>query len=90
MVRKHVKRVMPATRIGRIVVGILLILGGFLGFLPVLGFWMAPLGLLVLSVDFPVVRRFRRKYEVKIGRWWDARKANYKKSKKQNGEDAPK
>ena len=90
MVRKHVKRVMPATRIGRIVVGILLIIGGFLGFLPVLGFWMAPLGLLVLSVDFPAVRRFRRNHEVKLGRWWQTRKTNYKKSRKQNREEHPK
>ena len=74
MVKKHVNRVMPATRIGRIVVGILLIIGGFLGALPVLGFWMAPLGLFVLSVDFPVVRRFRRNLEVKLGRWWQARR----------------
>lgn len=74
MVKKHVNRVMPATRIGRIVVGILLIIGGFLGALPVLGFWMAPLGLFVLSVDFPVVRRFRRNLEVKLGRWWKARR----------------
>lgn len=73
MVRKHVKRVMPATRIGRIVVGILFVIGGVLGFLPVLGFWMIPLGLLILSVDFPIVRRFRRRYEVKIGRWWQRR-----------------
>ncbi|NVJ97604.1 MAG: hypothetical protein HWE25_05590 [Alphaproteobacteria bacterium] len=70
---------MPATRVGRIVVGILLIIGGILGFLPVLGFWMIPLGFLVLSVDFPAVRRFRREQEVKLGRWWQRRNANKKK-----------
>ena len=37
-------------------VAILLILGGFLGFLPVLGFWMIPLGLLLLAVDLPWLR----------------------------------
>lgn len=36
----------------RIAVGTLLILGGVLGFFPVLGFWMIPLGLVVLAVDF--------------------------------------
>ncbi len=66
---------MPASRLGRIVVGIMLIIGGILGFLPVLGFWMVPLGLLVLSVDFPAVRRFRRNQEVRLGRWWQRRKA---------------
>lgn len=48
-------------------VGILLIVGGLAGFLPVLGFWMIPLGLLVLASGWPrgraaakaVVRRLR-------------------------------
>lgn len=61
---------MPASRIGRVIVGVLLIVGGILGFLPVLGFWMIPLGLIFLSVDFPFVRRFRRNQEVRFGRWW--------------------
>ena len=43
-----------------------LVLGGLLGFLPVLGFWMIPLGLLVLSIDIPIVRRWRRQLAV----WW--------------------
>jgi hypothetical protein len=47
-----------------------LLLGGVLGFLPVLGFWMIPLGLGVLSVDSPMLRRARRKTEV----WWGRRK----------------
>jgi hypothetical protein len=53
----------------RIPIGILLVVGGFLGFLPVLGFWMVPVGVAVLSVDIPVVRRFRRNATVKIGIW---------------------
>jgi len=40
----------------RFPLALLLILGGFLGFLPVLGFWMLPLGLLLLAVDLPVLR----------------------------------
>jgi len=40
---------MPRSRGLRIMVGILLTTGGILGFLPILGFWMVPLGLLVLS-----------------------------------------
>jgi len=39
-------------RIARITAGLLLIVGGFLGFFPVLGFWMIPLGLVILAVDF--------------------------------------
>jgi hypothetical protein len=47
-------------------IGVLLILFGFLGFLPVLGFWMVPLGLVVLSYDIPRVRLWRQN----IKTWW--------------------
>ena len=40
----------------RMPLGIILILCGFVGFLPILGFWMVPLGLLVLAIDMPFVR----------------------------------
>jgi hypothetical protein len=62
----------PASRPLRIGLGILLILGGFLGFLPILGFWMVPLGLLVLSIDIAPVRRLRRRMEI----WWGRRRKN--------------
>ena len=39
------------------VVGISLMLGGVLGFLPVLGFWMFPAGVAMLSLDVPPLRR---------------------------------
>ncbi|KRS12857.1 hypothetical protein XM53_09850 [Roseovarius atlanticus] len=42
----------------RLVLGILLIIGGIFGFLPVLGFWMIPLGIAVASLD--VVPLWRR------------------------------
>ena len=35
----------------RLVLGILLMLGGALGFLPVVGFWMLPLGVAVAALD---------------------------------------
>jgi hypothetical protein len=57
---------LPQSKPIRIGLGILLIAGGLLGFLPVLGFWMIPLGLLVLSIDIPIVRRWRRQ----LGVWW--------------------
>ena len=56
---------LPVSRKLRIIVGIALIVGGILGFLPVLGFWMIPLGLLVLSSDIGWIRRHRRKLTVK-------------------------
>jgi hypothetical protein len=51
---------MPRSRVGRIGIGSGLVVGGVLGFLPVLGFWMLPLGFLVLSQDIPLVRRAER------------------------------
>ena len=59
---------LPASRVARIAIGIVLVSGGVLGFLPVLGFWMVPLGLAVLSVDLPVVRRAKRRMGVWLGR----------------------
>src|SRR5690242_5188825 len=41
----------------RFLVALLLILGGFFSFLPVLGLWMLPLGLLFIAQDVPVVQR---------------------------------
>ena len=45
----------------RAVVALLLLAGGILGFLPILGFWMIPLGLGVLATDIPPLRRWLRK-----------------------------
>ena len=42
----------------RSVFGVLLIVGGLFGFLPVLGFWMIPLGFAILSLDIPPLRRW--------------------------------
>jgi hypothetical protein len=41
----------PQARLIRIPLGILLVFGGIFSFLPVLGVWMLPLGLLLLAVD---------------------------------------
>jgi hypothetical protein len=37
--------------------GIVLCVFGFLGFLPILGFWMFPLGVALVVSDFPPLRR---------------------------------
>ena len=62
---------LPQSRWLRTTIGVLLVVGGILGFLPLLGFWMVPLGLLVLSHDSHFVRRQRRRLAV----WWASRKA---------------
>ena len=61
----------------RFPVALLLIVGGVFSFLPVLGIWMLPLGLLLLAVDLPVLRgpisvlviRGRRKAQRLVRRW---------------------
>jgi UPF0716 family protein affecting phage T7 exclusion len=57
---------LPAAQWLRVVIGLIFIVGGLLGFMPILGFWMIPVGLLILSVDIPMVRRWRRQLTV----WW--------------------
>lgn len=46
----------PEARWVRIPLGILLVLGGIFSFLPVLGIWMLPLGLLLLAVDLVILQ----------------------------------
>ncbi|CDP51050.1 hypothetical protein [Paradevosia shaoguanensis] len=46
----------PQARLARIPLGILLVLGGIFSFLPVLGIWMLPLGLLLLAIDVPALQ----------------------------------
>jgi hypothetical protein len=60
---------LPRSRPLRILAGVLLVLMGLAGFLPLLGFWMLPLGLMVLSVDLPAVRRLRRRASIAWMRW---------------------
>ncbi|MFO1135198.1 MAG: PGPGW domain-containing protein [Rhodoblastus sp.] len=38
-------------------IGVSLVILGMFGFLPVIGFWMIPLGLAVLAVDFPAAEK---------------------------------
>jgi hypothetical protein len=46
----------PSGRVTRISLAIALVLGGFVGFLPILGFWMIPLGLALIAQDVPALR----------------------------------
>lgn len=40
----------------RSVIGVMFMIGGVLGFLPVLGFWMFPLGAAFVALDLPFMR----------------------------------
>ena len=46
----------PSSRYVRIPLAIVLIFGGIFSFLPVLGLWMLPLGLLLFAQDVPILR----------------------------------
>ncbi len=74
---------LPASRLVRIGLGTALVLGGLIGFLPVLGFWMVPLGFIVLSVDLPAVRRQRRRLAV----WWGRRRGRGSGEQRPGGRD---
>ena len=70
----------PRLHVVRIPLAILLIVGGIFSFLPVLGIWMLPLGLLVLAIDIPALRRPVGDAIVRLQRfistsrrWWRAK-----------------
>lgn len=47
----------PDSRLIRIPVALFCIVGGIFSFLPVLGIWMLPLGLLLIAQDVPILRK---------------------------------
>lgn len=54
----------------RVPVGVLLVIGGLLWFLPILGLWMLPAGLSMLAYDVPPLRRPMRRALVWGERRW--------------------
>ncbi len=47
----------PSSRWVRIPLALLLVLGGIFSFLPILGLWMLPLGLLLIAQDLPFLQK---------------------------------
>jgi hypothetical protein len=71
----------PQARIVRLPLGILCIVGSFLWFLPVLGLWFLPLGLLLIAQDLPFLRRPVGRMTLylldrwkRLRTWWSRRK----------------
>jgi hypothetical protein len=60
----------PSSRLLRIPAGALLVGGGLLGMLPLLGFWMLPLGLILLAEDVRPLRGVRDRVLDWIERRW--------------------
>ena len=56
----------------RSVVGVFLMVGGVFGFLPIVGFWMLPLGLAFIALDIPWTRHhihaWMARLEERLGR----------------------
>jgi hypothetical protein len=64
----------PAMMLVRIPLGVLLIFGGIFSFLPILGLWMLPLGLMLLAIDFPPLQGPIAWAILKGWRWLDLRR----------------
>lgn len=47
----------PSSRLVRFPLAILLVIGGIFSFLPVLGLWMLPLGLILIAQDIPPLQK---------------------------------
>ncbi|SEM37959.1 hypothetical protein SAMN04515666_110205 [Bosea lupini] len=47
----------PDSRLIRLPAGLALMIGGVFSFLPILGAWMLPLGLMLLAADIPPLQR---------------------------------
>jgi hypothetical protein len=66
----------------RLPIALILIFAGIFSFLPILGIWMLPLGLMLLALDVPFLQgpvsvlfiRWRRRIAV-WRRWWRSKKA---------------
>ncbi len=52
----------------RMPLGLLLVAGGIFSFLPVLGVWMLPLGLMLLAIDLPVLQPFITSAVIRVRR----------------------
>lgn len=63
----------PSSRLVRIPLAALLVVGGLLSFLPVLGFWMLPLGLLLFAQDVPALQPPLVRMLAWVERRWNGR-----------------
>ena len=64
----------PGAKWVRLPMGVLLVVGGVFGFLPILGFWMVPLGALLLAQDIPVLRGPTVRNLEAVQHWWERRR----------------
>lgn len=60
----------------RVPVAVLMILGGLVSFLPFLGIWMLPLGVMLLAIDIPRLQGPVAGLMIRVRRWWAQRRRN--------------
>ena len=78
----------PSARWVRIPIALLLIVGGLLSFIPVLGIWMLPLGLILLALDLPLLRRPMRRLLICSERRWRKHQWNKKRKREASALDS--
>jgi len=76
----------PNARYVRIPIALLAIVGGIFSFLPVLGIWMLPLGLLLLAQDVPFLRKPVARFPLWLERKWRTLKAWWRESHERHGQ----
>lgn len=69
----------PSLAILRWIIALLLVLGSVFSFLPVLGIWMLPLGLLLIAEDVPLLREPLLRSFLWIELKWGQLKAKWRK-----------
>lgn len=70
----------PHMHLIRIPLALLLIVGGVFSFLPILGLWMLPLGLAVLAIDVPPLKRPVANTLVRLQRWFAVTRRRLRRS----------
>lgn len=58
----------------RLPIALVLTFGGLLSFLPLLGLWMLPAGLMLLAVDIPALQAPVAGAVIRARRWWAKRR----------------
>ena len=79
----------PSSRWVRLPIGILLVVASVFSFLPVLGLWMLPLGLMLLAVDVPFLKRPTGLALVWLERQWTRVARWYRGRSEQSGRSNP-
>jgi hypothetical protein len=65
----------PSSKLVRIPLALLLVLGGIFSILPILGLWMLPLGLILIAQDIPLLEKPVAQFLGWLERKWSERQS---------------